>query len=63
MHEVHLRFGMILWLTKLFLAESKKYHRIKDKKKDSVGNQELKEVILKELISQFGEKEARFIRW
>lgn len=44
---------MILFLTKLFLEESKKYHRIKDNKTEIQGNHELKNLVLREIEKTF----------
>lgn len=44
---------MILILTKLFLEESKKYHRIKDNKTEITGNHELKNLVLREIEKTF----------
>lgn len=44
---------MILILTKLFLEESKKYHRIKDNKTEITGNHELKNLVLREIETTF----------
>ncbi|CAD8170126.1 unnamed protein product [Paramecium octaurelia] len=62
-HEVHLRFGMILLLTKIFLEESKQYHKIKHNKQMINGNEELKSIILKEVERSFGAQRLKLLRW